>query len=391
MAALPSWPGQRRLRVVPGPLLEVGQRHPLDDDLVDADRRGCRMRAVGSPSGTGGDGRGAGRRLARHRGRRRWWSSAPVGLVEHLGEVVLEPVLRLRLPDAGAPQLVGDEQEDQHAGRDAGAPDRPEEPAPAASGGGYRRPRVALVASRGPSVDFPGSHGTRRPAPRRRHAPGPVPRPGRDRPGGRGRRDRAAPRARTGPGRPPCCGSAPGCCRSARGEARVLGHDLTDRRQARAAAPPGRAARPRHRPLRRAHAWPTTCGSGAGPPARAPRRTSTRRARRAAGSTAGWPACRVATPVGRPAPAHVAGVPAGPPPGAVAARRAPRRASTRRAATSLDGLVRRAVAAGATVRAGVARARPRRGARRPGRHHRRRHHRRARPGRRRPRSAVLVP
>ena len=39
-----------------------------------------------------------------------------------------QTVLRLRLPDARAPELVGDEQQDQHAGRDAGAPDRTQDP-----------------------------------------------------------------------------------------------------------------------------------------------------------------------------------------------------------------------------------------------------------------------
>ena len=50
-----------------------------------------------------------------------------LGVLEHLGEVVLQPVLRLRLPDAGAPELVGDEQQDEDAGGDARAPDRPED------------------------------------------------------------------------------------------------------------------------------------------------------------------------------------------------------------------------------------------------------------------------
>ena len=63
------------------------------------------------------------------------------------------------------------------------------------------------------------------------------------------------------------------CCAGlvplARGEARVLGHDLADRRQA-APAAPRRPARPRHRACTRSSPWPTTCGSGAGPPARAP-------------------------------------------------------------------------------------------------------------------------
>jgi hypothetical protein len=118
--------GQRRVRVVAGAALEVLERHAGHDDLLDADlgdadlRHGValggrrRGRADGGGRRGGGVGRGGGRRLGR--------------VADDLLELVLELVLRLGLPDARAPQLVGDEEQGEDPGGHARTPDGAECP-----------------------------------------------------------------------------------------------------------------------------------------------------------------------------------------------------------------------------------------------------------------------
>ena len=85
---------------------------PVDPDLGDPDDA---------------DGLAGGRRGRRERGRGRRacrcagpWRLSPGQL---LGELGLEPVLLAGLVEAGAPELVGDEQQDQDPDRDEGASD----------------------------------------------------------------------------------------------------------------------------------------------------------------------------------------------------------------------------------------------------------------------------
>jgi hypothetical protein len=141
---VPLLTGERGLRVVPRPLLEVGQGHALDDDLVHADGRDADVRRR-LPLVDRRDRRSR-HRLARQGARRGGRSRG--GLLQRGGEVVLEAVLCLGLPDPGAPQLVGHEEQDQHADGDAGATDRTEEPRQTHPGT-LPTALVALVASEG--------------------------------------------------------------------------------------------------------------------------------------------------------------------------------------------------------------------------------------------------
>src|SRR5438874_112105 len=98
--------GHRRRRVVARTLLEVLGADPLHDGLADVD--------LGDVDD--GDGVALGRWRQRDlRARRRCRLD---GL-----ELLLEIVLVARLGDARAPQLVGDEEEDEHADSDEGAAD----------------------------------------------------------------------------------------------------------------------------------------------------------------------------------------------------------------------------------------------------------------------------
>ena len=117
--------GPRRLGVMAGALLEVAHRDPLDEGPVQVDGRdfdpaGILAGGRDELGRQGGD--GLGRRPACGCGR------AGVGVahdgagggrgVESGGEVAVEAPLGLGGADARAPQLIGDEQQDQHTGRD---------------------------------------------------------------------------------------------------------------------------------------------------------------------------------------------------------------------------------------------------------------------------------
>ena len=186
-------------------------------------------------------GTAVGRRRGRHR------------LVELPAEVVLGPGLL----EAGAPQLVGGEEQHEHAEDDEDAAEPPDPPSPTthlsdgtgwlsepgSSGRGPRRPvarhGARMEAAEAWPVLFPTTHGAGDPPSRSRGAPRALP--------GSGRRDarrRAAARscssgARTAPASPPCCGCCAGLVAVTSGEAVVLGHDL--RADRRSGAPPGRA------------------------------------------------------------------------------------------------------------------------------------------------------
>ena len=186
----------------------------------------------------------------------------------------------------------------------------------------------------------------------------------------RGRQDHAAAAS--------CAGLLPVAARRGRGAR--LRPAPTDRRDR---APTGRAARPRQRPLRRPDRRRQRALLGprpSAPPTPRSPRPWTRLG--LAGRLAGVP---VAPAVGRAAAAHRPGrawSPAGP---SCGCSTSPTPASTPPAATCSTPSCGEAVAAGATVRPRLPRARPGRAAGRPGRHHRRR------PGRRRRRSSAEPP
>ena len=250
-----------------------------------------------------------------------------------LGELLAQVVLGLGGVDAGAPQLVHDEQQDQDTGPDHEPPHarrctRANRHAgtivsrclATGSPGDAVVGPAALVGVDAPPVPSGHRHGARRPPPRRGLAPGPLPGARRRRSRRRPGRDRAAPGPERGRQDAPCCARWPACCPVVAGTAEVLGHDL--RRDRRVGAAPGRPAGPRHHALRRAHGGRQRAllGPGrrrrpgrrrGGPGGAGPRRTAARRGRGPA--------------VGRPAPAGRHRRAGGPPPRAVAARRAPRR------------------------------------------------------------------
>ena len=261
---------QRRLGVVAGAVLEVGDRDALDEDPVDADGGDDDLAGGLAPCGEE-----LGRQRRRGGGREAvavvvvvaghvvtwwcwWWrgvgpaDDGAVGLggLQRRGEVVLEAVLGLGRADAGAPQLVGDEQQEQ----DAGGDHRPADRRPARGRTGDAGPRTVLptgvlqryragsparqapppVASTGPMEPVVPS------APR---SPSSVGSPSSPAPtstvGARRGRAPAGPERRRED--LPAAGLRRAARRWSRAPATVLGHDLTDAGQRRAAAPPGRA------------------------------------------------------------------------------------------------------------------------------------------------------
>ena len=333
-----------------GPL-QVVDGDALDDDPVDADRRDrdaarpARRRPAARASQRR-DRRRARRRRRRSvpgrrrgrrgRGRGRSSSSARLGVGELGLELVLEPVLGLGVRGAGAPQLVGDEQQDQDAGGDQRAADGAEDPCERTAAtvtGAIPAPGVASERTRRRRRRT-GARVARRPVRYRSAvamepvvhlraavvAARPLPRPRRRRPRRRAAARSCSSRGPTGPARPPCCAPAPAWCRSSTGEAVVLGHDLRPRPPA--GAPPRRPARPRHRlyddltVADNVRFWARAAGRD---------RPTPTPPWPASASTAGWPTCRVARlSAGQRRRTSLAAL-RRPPPRAVAARRAPRR------------------------------------------------------------------
>ncbi len=159
--------------------------------------RGDRRRRPGRGLGVGGGGRG---RVA----------GADLGL---LGlELALQIVLGLRGVDACAPQLVDDEQQDQHAAADHRPADRAEPSCECHAGTLVNGPAPPWSPSSAAGT-LGDPHGARRPPPLRRFAPRALPGARRRRPRRRPGRDRAAPGPQRGRARPRSCARWPACCR----------------------------------------------------------------------------------------------------------------------------------------------------------------------------------
>jgi hypothetical protein len=113
-------------------LAQVVDVHPFDDGVVDTDLRdpddAHALALFDTRDRSEGRDRGVVRCRGRHgRGRR---GRAGLGrLASCLLELLLEVVLGSGLVDAGAPQLVGDEQQEEQSEGDEDPPDRPEHPA----------------------------------------------------------------------------------------------------------------------------------------------------------------------------------------------------------------------------------------------------------------------
>ena len=121
--------GQRSTGVVPWPLAEVGRVGPLDHDLVDADHRDADV-TDGVPLGRGGRGRSWDGRSGRQLVERRLLGEGAahrvaVGL---LLELRAQSGLCVGLLHRGAPDLVGREEEQQHAQPDEDPPDDVDDP-----------------------------------------------------------------------------------------------------------------------------------------------------------------------------------------------------------------------------------------------------------------------
>ena len=158
-------------------------------------------------------------------------------------------------------------------------------------------------------------------------------------------RDRARCRVPNGAGKTTLLRACAGLVPVVVGHARVLGHDLTARRGARCGRRSGSSATPPASTT--TSRWPTTSASGPGPPA--PDQPRPTRPWPASGSTAGCVDVAVARlSAGQRRRTSLAALVARRP-RAVAARRAPRRPRPGRPRRCVDGLIRDAVAAGATV------------------------------------------
>ena len=263
-------PRQRGVRVVARPLLQVVDADAGHHDPVQPDRRRLQAGdgiALGAAARSGRRrrrGRGRRGRRARLAGRGRGGRGGRRRRGDHVVELLLEVVLGLAGLDAGAPELVADEGQQEEPGGDEHPPDaaHPPPPVPAPvvrpdgdvapargrsavalithSGepiGSFRRRPVAgrsagraacIVAPRGRSVPWAAAYGAGGPPPRRRRGARPLPGPGRRQPRRRARRDR------------PRCGA----------ERRRQDHAAALLRRP-AAGQPGRGRRARRRPDRR--------------------------------------------------------------------------------------------------------------------------------------------
>ena len=135
-------PGERRLGVVAGGLVELLEADALHHDLLDVQLRDLdapdhvadvgrevALRAdvgLGGGGGVGGAGAGGGR-------------AAGVGRADELGVLLAQLALGLLLVQARAPQLVGHEQQQEHADGDQHLADRPDDAAQAHDGVTRRR------------------------------------------------------------------------------------------------------------------------------------------------------------------------------------------------------------------------------------------------------------
>ena len=277
---------------------------------------------AGGPVGASGVGRG---RRGRVRARRPASACWPL-------ELAFEVVLGLGGVDAGAPQLVHDEQQDQHTAPDHQSADRAE-PSCECHAGTIVNRRVRLPG--GPSRVGPPSS----PCPQ---VPSVIPMepvvhlraavsllgrfpalagvdldvdPARS----------CCSRAPTGPARPRCCARLAGPAAGGRRARRWCSATTCGPTARPSAAGSACSATP---PCSTTSSpWPTTCGSGPGPRGAAPADAEAAMAR--AGPRRPAPRRHRRAPVRRAAPPRVARGVAGPPARALAARRAPCRARRR--------------------------------------------------------------